>query len=149
MKALIEAILLVLIVTAPLLALLFSVWFSWWTWKKGRRLRIGALVLLCVTCGMLLRGYWHDRGVQERDEARRSSIEHDLKTDLAIGDSREKIEEVLRKRNLHGTYDAALGGYAFSERAEGPDTHLTVRISINRTTGRLQAIEVKLSYIFL
>ena len=120
----------------------------WWLWEKGPYGRGGAIALLCAVCCLLLVGYLRDRGVMDRNEALRKSLDVGLHTDLVIGDSPEKIERVLKKRNLECEYDAGLGGYVFQVPCERSDSRIVVEIKVDADR-KLRAIHVKLFYVSL
>ena len=124
------------------LALLFLV--SRWLWLKGRNGRVAACALVWAVAGLCFVSYFHWHASSEGDEATRATLDSGLRTAVAVGDGTEKIERVLKEKQL--SYDR-LGdvGYSCSIPTIDHNGHIVVTIMLGRTH-KLETIEVVRMY---
>ena len=90
-------------------------------------------------------------GCPINDEVLRSRIETELHAKLAVGDSCEKIEQVLKEEKLQFDFDEFLPGYQAGFRPKETrmvERVITVLIYID-SAKKLSKIEVRNSYTFL
>src|ERR1043165_4290674 len=104
--------------------------------------------LACLVAVLLFLLDLQSRADNARVEAIRSSIESQLRTSLVQGDKSEKIERVLKEKNLRYIYSDILKGYYCTVPTKVSDTRISVAIAVddNRT---MKTIKVEAIYTSL
>jgi hypothetical protein len=106
--------------------------------SKTARFLIAIAVTLLISC-------------RDADETSRARVESELRSRLAVGDTSEKIERVLKEKNIPFSFDRFSSGYQAridpKEKSKIPRV-ISVWIHVDQT-GRLTNIDVHNSYTFL
>jgi hypothetical protein len=134
-------------VIVPLILLVLLGLLCGWLWKKGVYGRWSAVTLACVVVGYILVSFLQGLASSKRDEALRTSLDSKLHAALVVGDSRDKIEQVLAENGLKYdpkyAFDPYLGYVSDVPIEGGPNTRLTIEISLDQAK-KLQTIKVYL-----
>ena len=141
-------IMLLIVALVLLIPTALLVGLCWWLWKKGPHGRCGAIMTVCVVCGVLCVAYFREQASNERVAALRASLDAGLRKALSVGDGPEKIEAVLKGEKLAFQYSDILDGYYASMPTERPDSRIDITIAVDKSK-RVQAISVKTFYTSL
>ena len=106
--------------------------------SKTARLLIASAMTLLISC-------------RDADETSRARVENELRSSLAVGDTSEKIERVLKEKNIPFSFDRFSSRYQARIDPKGKSKIprvITVLIYVDQT-GQLTNIDVRNSYTFL